>query len=235
MTTQQQAETQNGIALNPKVQADMKAADGILTVAKAYEIDGPETEEMAAEELREIKRRQKALDTQRKEMTRPLDESKKRIMELFKTPLDALSQAERLIKAALGKYHEAIEKERRRLEAEARERARKEQEKLQKRAEQAAEKGQAEKAEMLQEQAEQTAAPIVAKHKAPAGVSARVIWSAEVTDKMELIKAVAAGTVPHTVLEPNMAVLNRQAVALQDAMCYPGVKAVSKKSYAARG
>ena len=48
--------------------------------------------------LKEVKSRYKELDEQRKSITKPLDDAKKAVMELFKRPLDLLGQAETKIK-----------------------------------------------------------------------------------------------------------------------------------------
>ena len=57
--------------------------------------------EMSALDLKGVKLKSRELDELRMSMTRPLDDSKKRIMEFFKRPLDALAQAEALIKSAM--------------------------------------------------------------------------------------------------------------------------------------
>lgn len=53
-------------------------------------------------------------------------------------------------------------------------------------------------------------------------------WSAEVTDLMALVKAVAAGQVPIQAIEANSVFLNQQARALKSALNYPGVLAIEK-------
>lgn len=60
------------------------------------------------------------------------------------------------------------------------------------------------------------------------GAATRRTWSAEVTDLMALVKAVAAGAVPIQALEANTVFLNGQARMLKSALAYPGVKAVEK-------
>ena len=65
------------------------------------------------------------------------------------------------------------------------------------------------------------------------GVTTRTTWAAELVDKMTLVKAVAAGTVPLIALDVNQKFLNQQAVSLKDALRIPGVKAVSKQGIAA--
>ena len=60
-----------------------------------------------------------------------------------------------------------------------------------------------------------------------AGVAPKETWSAEVSDKMALVKAVAAGKVPLAALEPNMTYLNGQVRLLKKEFQVPGVKAVA--------
>lgn len=59
------------------------------------------------------------------------------------------------------------------------------------------------------------------------GISHRDNWSAEVTDVMALIKAVAAGEAPILAITPNMKFLNEQARSYKNLLKIPGVKAVS--------
>lgn len=105
------------------VDVEVQQANNTLAVAQSYVIDSPEMAEAAAEDLRDIKTRQKALEEVRLGMTRPLDESKKRIMELFDTPKRALEQAESVLKTGLLAYtklrDEAEEKIRKEREAAA--------------------------------------------------------------------------------------------------------------------
>ena len=89
---------------------------------------------------------------------------------------------------------------------------------------------------MLKGQAATVAPPPAVSQEPPkiAGISTRTTYSAEVTDLMALVKAVAAGAVPLVVLQADMKVLNAQAKALKEHLVYPGVKVVSSSSIAAR-
>jgi hypothetical protein len=222
------------ITLTPEAEQDIAQAEKLLAVAREYKIDSPQIMEAAAGDLKNIKLKAKDLEERRMAMTRPLDESKKRIMDFFRAPLQYLTDAERLIKRSMLAYQDEQDRKRREQEAKLREAQRKEQERLQKRAEVAAAKGQEEKAEVLREAAEMMPTPVVANHDpSPQGISTRETWSAEVFDKMALILAVAEGQVPDAVLAVDMKVLNAQARALKSAMKYPGVKAVASKTIAA--
>ena len=65
------------------------------------------------------------------------------------------------------------------------------------------------------------------------GISMRETWAAEVTDLMQLVRAVAAGTVPINALMANMVFLGQQARSLKQAMRYPGVRAYPHNNLAA--
>lgn len=117
------------------------------------------TYESAAGRLREIKARMKALEDERKAITRPLDASKKRIINLFRPVVESYQAAEKKIKAAMVAYDNVLEEKRR-----------KEQEELEK----------------IQAQAESAGIEIeeitVAEPERPQGISYREDWKFEVTD-----------------------------------------------------
>ena len=66
------------------------------------------------------------------------------------------------------------------------------------------------------------------------GVSYREDWTAEIFDLLELVRAVAAGRQPVSLLQPDMTVLNGMARALKSVMNVPGVRSVSRRVVAAR-
>lgn len=146
-----------------------------------------------------------------------------------------LQTAEAFIKRGILGYQQAEETKRRELEAKAQEEARKEREKLEARAAKAEAAGKTEKAEALQVAAASVITPIVAPTTPKvAGISMRTTFRAEVVDKMELVKAVAAGTIPLNALDANMPFLNNQARAMKETLAYPGVKVVQETGIASR-
>jgi hypothetical protein len=62
--------------------------------------------------LKDIKGRAKRLEELRREMTRPLDDSKQKIMDFFRIPSDALAAAEKSVKAAILQYTRQRDRER---------------------------------------------------------------------------------------------------------------------------
>lgn len=74
------------------------------------------------------------------------------------------------------------------------------------------------------------APPVFIPKATPSGFgnATRRTWGAEVTDLMDLVKAVAAGKAPVQAIEANMVFLNGQARMMKSALAYPGVRAIEK-------
>ena len=96
----------------------------MLAAAQSYAIDCPEMYEAAAEDLKAVKTKWKEIEAKRTEIVKPLNEAVKAVNNLFRAPLDYLTQAEGVLKGALLTYdneQERIRKaEQARLEAVAR-------------------------------------------------------------------------------------------------------------------
>ena len=206
-----------------------------LANAKAIVITDDDTYQGAASMLKSIKARYNELDAKRKAITKPLDEAKRNVMDMFRIPLEWLKGAEGAAKQSMLAYQREQEATRRAEEARLQEIARKEREMLERKAERAEKAGREERAADLRQVADSVPEPVVA-HAAPkvSGLSTRKTYKALVTNKMALIKAVAAGKAPDILLEPNMAVLNGQARALKEAFNYPGVELITDDTMAAR-
>jgi len=203
--------------------------EGIFTI---YSAEGYED---AAERLKAIKAAEKELDQARKEITRPMDELKKTVMDFFRTPAEDLRASEVAIKRAMQVWTREQERLRRDEEARLREIARKEQAKLQRAAERAEKAGREEKAAALQREAETVSMPIIAPSTPKvAGISTRKTYRANVVDKMALIRAVANGLVPTAALDVNQKFLSNQARALNTSLDYPGVEVVEDETISSR-
>lgn len=142
---------------------------------------------------------------------------------------------------------EAQERERERLRKEAEERAA-EARRLEEEALRAASRDEAQElaaqaeetkaaAEQLNLEAATVQAPVIPITSpvlaTPTKNSTRENWTCEVTDKMALIKAVAAGKVSHEALEPNMVYLRARAKADKQTLMVPGVRVYDAGSVAA--
>ena len=146
--------------------------------------------------------------------------------------LDPIEDGRRILKGKMIAYQSEQERKQReeqaRLEAEARKRAEDEALAL---AAQAEAEGDKETAEAIIAEPVQVA-PVVAPKIAPQASrlsAGRSVWSAEVVSLMALVKAIADGKQPITLIEPNMTALNGMARSLKGSMVIPGCRAIEKK------
>lgn len=149
---------------------------------------------------------------------------------------DPLLEAERTIKGKMGSYLADEERKRRaeeaRLAAIAREQE--EQARLEEAvALEAAGEGEAALA-VLEEPALPPPPPVAAQPPRASGVSARDSYSAEVTDLLALVRAVAEGKAPVTYLLANTSTLNQWAKATRGTVKLPGVVVRVQKIMSAR-
>lgn len=100
-------------------------------MALAMKIDDQQSLDIAGQELQRIVQRRKEIEELRLSLTRPLDDSKRRIMDLFRVPTDRLAEAEGLLRKGIVAFQAAEREKEYRLRREAEERARVEQERLQ--------------------------------------------------------------------------------------------------------
>lgn len=105
-----------------------RIANSAHELALELEIDSPAALDVASEELRRLVARKKEIEELRLSLTRPIDEAKKRIMDLFRAPTDRLSEAEGMLRKGIVAYQvkEREEADRKRREAEATARAERE-------------------------------------------------------------------------------------------------------------
>ena len=223
----------------------MADVEKVVAMADLIVIDSQETYDLAAGELLEIKKKQKALTDQRFAITRPLEAAKKNVIALFKPAEDKLGVAESTLKHAMLVYDNAQEAKAREAQRVAEAAAAAERKRLQDISDEAAaeaaaaaESGDTEAAEAAAAQAETMAMEIeMVTAAAPppsafvpkaTGVTKTTRWSAEVTDKIAYIRHVLDHE-PELIdtITIDMKPLNQMAVALKDKFSKPGVKAVS--------
>jgi len=216
-----------------EVQSETKDVSLLYQKSKELKINSQESYEVAADALKQIKNRFKEIDTQRKKITSPLDAAKKEAMELFKKPLDQLSEAESILKRSMINYTTEQERiareETERLKRLAEKQAEEERKKLEARIERAESNGKIEKAEELKEKKESIIpinVPIVAPSIAkPSGVSYRDKWTAKVVDFSKLTDEYKL---------PNQSMLDKMAQASKGNAQIPGVEFICEKILSSR-
>jgi hypothetical protein len=188
----------------------------------------------AAELLRVVKGEQQRLKTLKDNTLAPFREGMQRVQALFAPKATMLDEAEADLKEAIGDWTERQRLEQRRLEAELRDQHTRDAAAAEARAERLAEKGKEEQAEAVRESVPAVPVVIMDTPKV-SGVSTRPVYTAEVVDFMELVKAVANGTASPAYLTANMTVLNNMARAMKESGSIPGVRMRRTTSVAARG
>ena len=170
--------------------------------------------------LRMVKDLSKKLDEERRKITKPIDQAKKAVMDLFRKPQGSTIEAEKIIKTKMIAWDNEQERKRKaeedRLRKEAEEKEKREKDKLLRKAEKAEQKGNEEKAEELREEAEDVTviAPTIPKAEKTEGSHFTKKWYAEVVDKSKI---------PLQYMQPDMDKLNKQARATKDEIEVPGV------------
>ena len=179
-----------------------------------------------------IKQRIKMLEEERMAQTRPLDESKKRIIDFFRPHLEKLNNAKEHLNQIMVKWTEEQEarrrEEERRLQEEARKRA---EEEALRQAIEAEEAGEKEEAEQIMAEPVYVP-PIRVASEIPKSKESHIreTWSAEVINLKDLIMAISQGKAPLQSVQADMTFLNGQARAYKQALSIPGVHSISKKT-----
>lgn len=198
-----------------------------------YDIKTQEQYDGAADILRNIKSQLKQLDEMRKSMTRPIDEAKAAVMNVFRPKEAQLKAAETSLKAGISRYAQEQERKRLALEAQLREKQRKEQERLEARAAKAFEEGREEKAEELLSRVPPV--PVVLSGAMrPEGISLKEYWKAEVVDFEALVKAAAENDAYLPYLKADEQALGGLARALKTGAKVPGVRFFADQGVSAR-
>lgn len=203
--------------------ANESGAERALAHANEMAVDSPKALDEAGTFIKRVTAAEKRLNDTRLGLTRPIDEAKKKVMDLFKPAVERFNEAKMIARRKAGAYQE---EERQRREAEARaaaEKAAKEQERRQKLAEKALERGDAAKAEEHEAKAEQAAVAVpTAQAPKAKGVALRTYYTVQVLDMKKLCAAVAEGRVPAHVVQLHQGEANKFAGATKGAVDIPG-------------
>lgn len=219
--------TNDVLELQPEQQLLLRKAEDLSTQVNNFKIVNQEQYNSSGEYLKSIKTAYKQIEDLRMSMTRPLDNSKKRIMDFFRKPLDVLTNAEGVLKRGILMYQRAQEAARveqeRKLQAEA---ERKRQEALAK-AELARAEGKDAKADKYEDKANgiivPTLAPTIQK---VAGISTKMVWKFEVIDE---------ALIPREYLTPDLVKIGKVVRATGSTLPIPGVKIYSEELISAGG
>lgn len=229
-------ESTSAPAIPEQAKSEVNQAIGMYDRAQSLTIVTVEDYSNAGAFLHTIKNRAKEIDTLRMSMTRPLDDAKAKIMSFFRPATDKLNDAATIISRTMITWETEQERIRKEAQAKAEEAARKrsEDENIALAAE-LERSGDTELAEqVLTSQVEVAPVKIASSVPRTATAFSRETWSGEVTNLMELVKAIAEGKAPISLVQANMVAINGVARSLKSSMKYPGIRAVSSKSMTSR-
>ncbi len=210
----------------------------LVTSMEGVVIEDTQQLEAAGDVLKLVKGRQASLESLRRGITRPMDASKRAVMNLFEPAEGRLSVLELSIKRAIMAFQRKREQERYEAQQELDRLAELERQRLARLEVKQRETDHEDRAEVTVERREAVVAPTVAPVAKVPDVAIRTTWKAEVTDFLELVRA--CGKDPELLgmcselLQPNMSGLNALARSQKDKLNIPGVKAVSEQGIAAR-
>jgi hypothetical protein len=96
--------------MNPEQQAAQATATALAVITDeraaldGWTIDNTDDQALAADMLRDVKRRHKSLDTKRKTITTPLLEAKRAVDDLFRAPRELLEEVEGILKEKIAAF-----------------------------------------------------------------------------------------------------------------------------------
>jgi len=217
------------VAIQPEV-------GNLTSFAQSLVIKTAEGYQAAANRLMMIKSMLKKIDDAHSRVKKPILAAGRELDAQKNEASAPLKSAEIQIKRAMSDFTTEQERIRRIEQAKADEAARKQQEKLQQQAARAAASGKFEKAGQLEQRAATVVAPVI-QIESPkvAGISPRETWHAECVDLKALVKAIAEGRAPLSLVMANDKVLGAQARSLKADFVCDGVRVWSEKSIAAAG
>ncbi len=218
--------------VTPEVQQNTQKALTVLDQANTLVISTMDDYRIAQGLMKTVKDRIKELTDTRMAQTRPIDESKAKIIAFFAIPLEKLEKAKGYLNQIMVKFTEEQEAKRReeekRLQEEARKRA---EEEALRQALEAEAAGESQEAEQIIAEPVYVP-PIKVMSEIPKSKESHIreTWSAEGIDLMGTVKAIAEGNAPLQAVQYDMIFLNGQARSYKQVLNIPGVKAISKKT-----
>ena len=212
----------------PEQSALIAEADDAKSTADFLVVTDEESLKIAKDEMNAMTKRMKALDAKRKEITKPLDDAKKAVMNLFKPPIDTYQGAINVIKFGIARYVEEQE----RIAAEARMKAEAEAATAR-----AALEAKAREAETPQEAEviKEAAALVVPAAVTVSGMSTQKVWRGRVVDMGAFLAHVATHPECFDLIEVKQGALDRFIRATGGAVAIPGVETHQETIVSSRG
>lgn len=211
----------------------IKSLEALVNETGAIAVTNNAQYTFAGDFLKKIKGAYNEIEDERKKITKPLDDTKKAIMDFFNRPLKVLADAEQKLKYGMLTFVNEEEKKRLAMQAKLQEEARaleaKEKAKLEAKALKKEAKGDTETADALRAQAQAVQAPVPVLQSnvtAVGGVSTKKLWRYRITN-MALI--------PREYMIVNEKMLGALATATKGAVPVAGVEFYQETVIASAG
>ena len=221
---------------HPSAAALARGPEAALAMVESFDVNSPETFELASEELRSTKARLSKLEDQRKSITRPMDEAKAAVMDVFRSPVELLTRVESIWKSKMLAYQQEEQRKAEALRLEAEKAAQEERQRLESEAKKLEEEGRSGEAEVKRTVADMVVAAPAPAPAVPAakGISTTTTVYFEVTDLLELVKHIAAHPELINLVATDTVKLRAYVKGLGLACNLPGVRVFNKQTMAAR-
>jgi hypothetical protein len=219
----------------PAAEALAKHGAAALQLVEDFVVNDDATYQLAGEELQAIQRREKQLNDTRMSITRPMDEAKARVMELFRSPVETLGKAAGILKGKMLGYGQEVARKAAEERQAAERAAQAERDRLAAEAAALAAQGRTGEAEVKTQVAAMIVAAPPTQAEAPkvAGVSERKTVEFEVVDLLALVKHVAEHPELVGLLAIDGVRVRAHVKSLGLACKTPGIRVFEKSSLAA--
>ena len=198
--------------------------DSVLKTYDNYEITTPTAYATAGEDLKALKADLKVLDAKRKDLTRPLTESKKKIDAFFGAPMDRLKAVISKVSSAMIGWHNEQERIRKAEEDRLRAAKLKEAARLAKHAEKAQARGDTKKLDEFDARSSEVsfAAPAVVPSTTKVeGLAMTQLWRYRIVDEEQI---------PRKYMIPNAKMLGELARTMKGLAEIPGIEVYAEDS-----
>ena len=185
------------------------------------EITTAEEWDKAGAYLKSVKKLYKDLEAKRLSMTRPLDDSKKKIMAMFKPTLGKLLAVEAAVVRVISDYQDRVRRQQAEELAKREAEEKKLREEQEKKAQVLADAGLADMAEAVQAAEVEMPEAVEPIRSKPAGITERTYWKFRVLN-IEMI--------PTEYLMVDTVKINKVVSAMKEKTTIPGIEVYSKKS-----
>lgn len=221
---------------HPSAAVLSRGASAALDLVQGFEVVDTPTFEIAADELKAIKSRAAALDEQRKSITAPMDAAKKAVMDLFRSPLEILSEAERLLKSKMLAYQQAEQRKAEEARIAAERAAAEERARIQAEAQQLAAEGRTGEAAVKEQIASLVIAAPVAVPDAPTakGISTTTTIDFEIVNLLALVQHISQRPELISLIAADTTKVRAYVRGLGMQCNLPGVRVFQKQSLSAR-